>query len=162
MNFKDIKQGYPLYIFDRSALCAKSVNITEVSLPHIDAKIGGPTNLVVDISTDDGNTFVMVADSDVAFPEGKVISTCVDHILREITSVRNTAQQSIDRVDNDRVVVERCNSLLAELDPAQREKQQTEARFAKIEEAQADMRKMQADMQKSQLEILDAIKKLAM
>lgn len=139
MNFKDIKQGYPIYILDRKALCAKTVNITEVSLPHIDAKIGGATNLVVDISTEDGNTYVMMADAEVAYPESMVISTNVDHILRELTSMRNTAQQALDRVDRERQTVARCNDLLADLDPTQREKQQTEARFTKIEQAQTAM-----------------------
>ena len=142
MTFKDIKQGYPIYILDRKNLTAKTVNVTDISLPHIDAKIGGPTNLVVDITTDDGQPYVMVADSEVAYPDGMVITTCIDHILREITSIRNTAQQDIDRVDHKRVVVERCNNLLADLDPAQREKQQTEERFSKIEHMQQQMYEM--------------------
>lgn len=139
MNFKDIKQGYPIYILDRKALCAKTVNVTDVSIPHIDAKIGGATNLVVDITTEDGQPYVMLADTEVAYPDGKVISTKVEHVLRELTSMRNTAQQALDRVDKERQTVERCNALLADLDPTQREKQQTEARFTKIEQAQTAM-----------------------
>ncbi len=142
MNFKDIKQGYPLYVLDRKALCAKTLNVREVSLPHVDAKIGGATNLVVDILTDDGQPYVMMADADVAYPDGMVISTSVDNILRELTSMRNTAQQALDRVDKERQTVERCNSLLADLDPAQREKQQTEKRFEKIENMQQQMFEM--------------------
>ena len=142
MNFKDIKQGYPIYILDRKVLSAKTVNVREVSLPHIDAKIGGPTNLVVDILTEDGQPYVMMADTEVAYPDGMVISTKVEHILRELTSMRNTAQQALDRVDKERQTVERCNNLLAELDPAQREKQQTEQRFSKIEQMQQQMFEM--------------------
>ena len=108
----------------------------------MDAKIGGATNLVVDILTDDGQPYVMMADADVAYPDGMVISTSVDNILRELTSMRNTAQQALDRVDKERQTVERCNSLLADLDPAQREKQQTEKRFEKIENMQQQMFEM--------------------
>lgn len=140
MNFKDLKQGYPIYILDRKALSAKTVNITDISLPHVDAKFGGATNLVVDITTDEGQTYVMIAESESAYPDGMVISTCVDHILREITSMRNTSQQALDRVDRERVIVERCDNLLAELDPSQREKQKTEERFAKIERSQQEMK----------------------
>lgn len=142
MNFKDIKQGYPVYVLDRKALNAKTINVTEVSLPHVDAKIGGAANLVVDITTDDGRTYVMVADAEVAYPDCMVISTSVDNILRELTSMRNTAQQALDRVDKERQTVERCNALLADLDPAQREKQQTEKRFEKIENMQQQMFEM--------------------
>ena len=142
MNFKDLKQGYPVYVLDKRELCAHTVNVTDISMPHIDAKIGGSTNLVVDMSCDDGQTYVVMADCDVAYPEGKVIATNVDYVLREITSIRNTAQQSIDRVDKDRTTVQKCNGLLAELDPTQREKQQTEARFAKIENMQQQMFEM--------------------
>lgn len=140
MNFKDIKQGYPIYILDKKNVEVKQVKASNnSSLPHADAKFGGIGNLVVDISTDDGSTYVMMADADVAYPDGMVVSTEVSYILRELNAMRSTSEQAVRDVPMHEQCIEKCNKAIAELDPAQKEKQQTEARFKQIEQAQTAM-----------------------
>ena len=55
MLFKDIKQGYPLYIFDRNTVTIKTATVSSVSFPHISNQ---PTaGMVVDVTvTIDGNS----------------------------------------------------------------------------------------------------------
>ena len=140
MNFKDIKQGYPIYILDKNTVEVKQVKASNnSSLPHADAKFGGLNSLVVDISTDDGSTYVMMADADVAYPDGKVISTEVSYILRELNAMCSTSEQAVRDVPMHEQCIEKCKKAIADLDPTQREKQQTEARFTKIEQAQTAM-----------------------
>lgn len=147
MNFKELKQGYPLYVLDRSDMTAKTLKVREVSIPHVDAKIGGPTCLVVDITTDDGTPYVMVADSEAAYPEGKVITTDMQHILREIGAMKATAEQALREVEQHKQTVSKCDHLLAELDPTAKEKQQTEARFSKLEQGMETIMGLLKNMQ---------------
>lgn len=143
MNFKDIKQGYPIYILDKKTVEVKQAKASNnSSLPHADAKFGGVSNLVVDISTDDGSTYVMMADADVAYTDDKVISTEVSYILRELNAMRSTSEQAVRDVPMHEQCIEKCNRAIAELDPTQREKQLTEKRFEKIESMQQQMFEM--------------------
>ena len=146
MFFKDLKSTYPVYILDRSSISVSTPKVIDVSLPHVDAKIGGATSLVVDVTADDGNTYVVMSDCDVAYPEGKVISTELPPILREINAMKSGAEQSLRQVDVNKEIVTKCNNLLADLDPVQRERQQTEARFTKIEDMQRQMYEMLKSM----------------
>lgn len=143
MYFKDLKPGYNLYTLDRQDMTAHTIKVTNTTPPHIDAKIGGPNNLVVDITTDDGRTYVMICDAEAAYPDGMVVATGIEHILREIDAIQNTAEQALKKVEYQRETVEKCKHLKAELDPTQREKQQTEERFAKIEKMLSEMYEMQ-------------------
>lgn len=154
MNFKDIKQGYPIYVLNKKDVEVKQVKASNcASLPHADAKMGGIANLVVDIATDDGSTYVMMADADVAYPDGKVISTEVSYILRELNAMRSTSEQAVRDLPMHEQCIEKCNRAIAELDPSQKEKQQVEARFTKIEQSQNAM-------QQSMDQLLAMMKKL--
>ena len=139
MFFKDLKATYPVYIFDRASVTVSTPKVTDVSIPHVDAKVGGATSLVVDVATEDGNTYVIMSDCDIAYPDGKVIATELQPILREITAMKSSAEQALRQVDTNKKLVDQCNSLLADLDPVQRERQKTEERFTKIEEMQRQM-----------------------
>ena len=134
MNFKDLKQGYPLFILDRSDMTTKTLKVSNVSIPHVDPKIGGPASLVVDVTTDEGTSFVMVADTETAYTNGKVITTDMQHILHEVGAMKATAEQALREVEQHKQTVCKCDQVLAELDPAAKDKQLTEARFTKLEQ----------------------------
>lgn len=133
MLFKDLKVGYPLYVLNRNSMSFEQKKVQNVTLPHADSKMGGVMNMVVDVTVDDNRTFVMVADSETAYPDNMVIATELAHIKREAEAVRSTAENALSQVEHQRELVEKCNRLLCDIDPTQKEKQQTEQRFSKIE-----------------------------
>jgi len=140
MKFKDLKQGYQIYLLDKSNMTFCVEKVSNVSLPHIDAKVTS-TQMVVDVTTDK-NTYCMSADSEVAYPLNKVVSTDKQNILREVEAIKAVAEQALAQVEQQTQTVSRCNQLIADLDPAQKEKQATEARFASIETSIQEMMSM--------------------
>ena len=133
MKFKDIKQGYVLHIFDKKEIRVSHVKVTDVSPAHVDMT-GGVSNLVVDVKTDDGKTYVVQADSECAYPDGRVLSTSEPIVLVEVKAMKSAADQTLSQIDHHRMVSDKCAALMEELDPTEREKKETEARFAKIED----------------------------
>lgn len=145
MNFKDIKQGYSIYVLNKNLLTISTEKVKSISLPHVDVKFAN-TSMVVDVTTD-AATYCMVADTDIAYPENKVITTDKVNILREVESLRTISEQALGQIDRHKEIIEKANALIADLDPTQKEKQVNEARFNSIE---ANIQKMMTMLTKMQ------------
>ena len=71
MTFKELKQGYSIYILDKDNMCVKNGKVVSVSAPHIDKKgfdLG--VALVVDVVLDiDGNvaTYTFKEDTEAGY-----------------------------------------------------------------------------------------------
>lgn len=63
-----------------------------------------------------------------------ILSTDKMSLASEIEAMKNTAEQILASVDHQKEVLEKSSSLLAELNPVYKEKQETEKRFSAIEE----------------------------
>lgn len=131
MNFKDLKPGYSLHILDKPTMTYTTERVTNVSLPHIDPKYNN-IGMIVDITTDK-QTYCTPSDTDIAYPADHVITTDRQHILREAEAIRATSEQALAQTDFHKSIIAKSNNLIATLDPTQREKQATEARFNNIE-----------------------------
>lgn len=110
--------------------------VKDVSLPHVDPNFTS-TSMVVDVTTsanpDRSTTYCMPCDTDIAYPQNKVITTDRANLLREIESIKSMSEQALSQIDHHRAVIGKASALIAELDPVQREKQAVEARFNSME-----------------------------
>lgn len=137
MTFRELKQGYSLYILDKDSMSVKQGRVVSVSAPHIDKKgfeLGA--KLVVDVMLDvDGvtTTYTFKEDSDVGYFNSTVITADKQNILREVEATKSQSEEVLSQTDMHRKRLERCNIILADLNPAIREKQAIDERFVKLE-----------------------------
>lgn len=70
-------------------------------------------------------------------------------MANEIEAMKTTAEQILASVDHQKEILDKSSSILAQLNPIYKEKQETEQRFGKIEssiERMEELMKKQQDM----------------
>lgn len=146
MFFKDIKQNYPVYIFDKQELEIIQGKALSVSFPRMEMnQKTGKTEMVVDVTVEANGktaTYSIPEGLSVTYAGNIVLSTDKPGLASEIEAMKNTAEQILASVEHNKKVLERSSSLLAELNPVYREKLETEERFGKIENSVAEMKDM--------------------
>ena len=145
MLFKDIKQNYPVYILDKQDLSVIQGKATSVSFPRMDMnpKIG-KTEMVVDVTIEVNGktgTYTIPEGLSVTYAGNLVLSTDKQGLSGEIEAMKNNAEQILASVDKQKEILEKSSSLLAELNPVYKEKQETEKRFGSIETQVSDVKK---------------------
>lgn len=136
MLFKDIKQGYPLYIFDRSDVSVKTGNVASVSFPHISAKPNG--GMVVDVTINiEGNSqqYEIRDTSECAYVGTTMLTPNVESVLNEVRMLKAQSEEVIKSIDKHKDNIVKCAALLSELDPVYKEKQANEKRLSRIEDS---------------------------
>lgn len=144
MLFKDIKQNYPVFILDKQELDITTGKVTSVGFPRFEANPKtGKTEMVLDVSVEASGktaTYTIPENLSVTFAGNLVLSTTQEGLSNEVKSMQNAAEQYFAAEPYQRKVKEKSPSLLAELDPLYRDKQETEKRFGKIEGSISEMK----------------------
>lgn len=137
MTFKELKQGYSVYILDKDDMSVKQAKVVNVSTPHIDKKtfeLGAA--LVVDVMLDvDGvtSTYTLKEDTETGYAQSTVITTDKQAVIREVEVVKTQSEDALSQVDVHKDRLQKCNDILAEYNPAIREKREIDERFGKLE-----------------------------
>lgn len=145
MNFKDLKPGSQIYLFDRDKIDVKTGIVSSVSAPHLEAKIGNPCQLVVDITVNlEGENITYIAQDTVSvtYCGSTTVSCNKDYILNELKGIRSGLEQVICNIDTTKEKKTRCDKAISELDDEYREKQQMESRLQSIEQGQKEMQEL--------------------
>lgn len=145
MLFKDLKAGYPIYLFDRNSVEVSTGKVINVSVPHLDCKMGGPTEMVVDVTVEENGqnkTYTFKDGTDVGYANSLIISVEREHILREVEAMKNQSEQALAQVEKHKTSLEKCTTILAEFNPAFKEKKETEERFSKMEGSIEELKDM--------------------
>lgn len=142
MEFKNLKAGHEVFAVDLQKVEVYVGKVVDSpTLPHTDPKYG-ISQLVVDLTVDVNGkptTYVLPADTDSAYPQNMVVTTSRDVVLRELKAKKSTSQQNLSMKDYHEECIVKCDKYIAMYDPAFREKQQIEERFAKIDKRQEEM-----------------------
>ena len=141
MQYKDAKAGYPIYFFDKEAVRAYTGKVVSVAVPRYDApKFGAPapasTGMVVDVTIEaEGatRTYTIPETAPVAYAGTLVLSTDRDGILREVESLKASAEEALAKVDRHREAVAKCDTILEEFNPALAERREQDRRIGGIE-----------------------------
>lgn len=136
MTFKELKQGYPVYILDKDKFCVKNGKVVSVSFPRVDTLPTG-RQMVVDVVLEvcgNSATYTMPEDAAVVYANNLVLSTEQHCLALEVEKMKHESEQVIASVDKHKEIVECADDLLAQLNPAFKEKRETEQRFLKIED----------------------------
>ncbi len=141
MTFREIKQGYPVYILDKDALKVTQGKTTGVSFPRIDTQSGG-AKTVVDVSIEANGTtatYTIPDGSAVAFSNSLVLSTDQYCLIAEVEKMKADAESVLASIDRQKNIIDKSEELIAELNPAFKERRETERRFEKIESHVQDL-----------------------
>ena len=158
MLFKELKQNYPVYILDKQSITFTQGKVVNISLPRLNIGNNGmpmmppsPASnaMMVDVTVEVNGrtaTYSIPENLAVTYAGNTVLSTDKEGISREIEAMRATAEQVLHSVDRQKEIVEKSKTLLAELNPAYREKKETDERFNRIEGDVSEMKGMMKDL----------------
>lgn len=146
MYFKDLKQNYPVFILDKQDLTLIQGNVVSAGFPRMEMNpAAGKSGMVVDVSIEaDGKTanYVIPENLSVTYAGNLVLSVDRQGLAGEVEAMKAAAEQAIASIEQQKRILEKSTSLLAELNPAFREKQETEQRFGKIEATMGELKDM--------------------
>lgn len=155
MTFRELKQGYSIYVLDKDSMCVKQAKVMSVSTPHIDKRgfeIGA--SLVVDVVLDiDGAiaTYTFKEDTETGFFGTNVITVDKQNIVREVEVVKTQSEEALSQVDIHKDRLSKCNEILAEFNPAIKEKQAIDQRFVKLEGSIDEIKNMLSNIVNKQI-----------
>lgn len=151
MLFKDLKIGYPVYIFhkdgEKRITQGKVTAISPSRLPQTPSL--QTMQMVVDVTIDDGGssrTYTIPDNLSVTYSNNLVLSTDRDGVIREVEILRNQCADELAKIDEYRKSVSECDKILAEWNPVFREKRETEERFSKLETSMSDLKSMMSGL----------------
>ena len=151
MLFKDLKIGYPVYIFhkegEKRITQGKVTAISPSRLPQTPSI--QTMQLVVDVTIDDGGssrTYAIPDNTSVTYTNGLVLSTDREGVIREVEILRNQCAEELAKIEDYRKSVSECEKILTEWNPAFREKRETEERFSKLETSMSDLKSMMSGL----------------
>lgn len=151
MLFKDLKIGYPVYIFhkdgEKRITQGKVTAISPSRLPQTPSL--QTMQMVVDVTIDDGGssrTYAIPDNTSVTYTNGLVLSTDREGVIREVEILRNQCAEELAKIDEYRKSVSECEKILTEWNPAFREKRETEERFSKLETSMSDLKSMMSGL----------------
>ena len=140
MNFKELKKGFPVYVLNKQTLeYSQGKVIQDATPPRLNQTFG--QGLLTDVSIESGGAskiWTLPADQKVAEMQNDsevIIATDKNTIITMIKSINTECQSYLDGVEAYQQKLELSKKLIAELDVAYRQQQQTEERFTRIESA---------------------------
>ena len=145
MLFKDLKNNYPVFIFDRNDVSVKEGKVVNIGIPHYDLHYNTSAGMVTDVTIkvdDVTKTYTFKDASEVGYADNLVISPNRDSILREVEIIKDQSEQALKMVETHKANVEKCDKILSEFNPAFKEKQENEERFFKLESSVGEIKNM--------------------
>lgn len=145
MEAKTLKNGNKIYLFNRGEATIEEAKVLSVSVPHFDARAGSSASLVVDVTVEAGTetrTYTMRDSADVSFVGNLTVCTGKDSLLREVDSIKQQAEQTLEQVDHLKVIAERCKIILTDFNPEARERAEMEKWKNGMETDMRDMKSM--------------------
>lgn len=136
MNFKDLKAGHILYIFNKDTMSLTKATIVTVSQPHMENKANSITQLVVDITVNsDGKpiTYVTPDTGSITYCAGNMITADKQCLINEIKAIKVQHEQIVNAYESSKEAIEKCDSFISELDDVFREKKENDERLSNLE-----------------------------
>ena len=155
MLFKDLKPGYPVFLLRKGdeikALQGKTIKVSDPYFPP--AQIGQMPSMstaqrVVDVTLEaDGvtNTYSIPETLSVTYANNVVLSTDREGILRDVEAMKGQSEEVVRSVERHRSIIEDCEKILEEWNPAFAEKKEQDKRISVIESDVKGMKKMLTD-----------------
>lgn len=142
MTFKDIKENNVVYILDKNNLQVIKAKVKNSPIPKIDMNkpnIGlSSSNLVVDLDLEiNGKVtqYTIPESLEVTYTStGLVLATESSKLIPEVEAMAKEAKDTLANEAYFKKVLEKSSTLLAELDPQLKERQETDRRLNLLED----------------------------
>ncbi len=134
MMFKELKSGYPIYLFDRSSLRYEQAKVMSVQ-GNFSPTTFGKMEVNVTVQTADGkqNTYSVTDTEQTAYAGTMLLAISKDCVINEVNALKSNSEEVLSKVEEHKLIVEKCGKLLSELDTAFRDQQRTNERLDKME-----------------------------
>lgn len=162
MQFKDIKQNFPVYILDKASVELTKGKVTGTTFPHPDSitqnnfnygTVVPPLNqnngqrMVIDLTIEAGGrsaTYTVSENASINYAGNLVIATEQSLLTSEVEAIKNSAEQALapERIEQLKQSLEKATSLLAELNPSFKQQQEYDVRFKNIEGSVDELKDM--------------------
>ena len=143
MLFKDLKSGYPIFIFDRDKVEFVSTKVVDVTPPHFDGHYGNPTEMVVDVTVEGfPKPYTFKENTEVGYINNLVITTNREIALKDVEALQAQSEQAWNKRDNYKATADKCAQILSEFSPVFKEKKENEERFSKLEGSVSELKDM--------------------
>ena len=142
MTFKDIKENNVVYILDKNNLQVIKAKVKNSPIPKIDMNkpnIGlSSSNLVVDLDLEiNGKVtqYTIPESLEVTYTStGLVLATESSKLIPEVEAMAKEANDTLANEAYFKKVIEKSSTLLAELNPQLKERQETDRRLNLLED----------------------------
>lgn len=142
MTFKDIKENNVVYILDKNNLQVIKAKVKNSPIPKIDMNkpnLGlSNSSLVVDLDLEiNGKVtqYTIPESLEVTYTStGLVLSTESSKLIPEVEAMAKEAKDTLAKEAYFKKVLEKSSSLLAELNPQLKERQETDRRLNLLED----------------------------
>lgn len=149
MLFKDIKNGYPVFVLEREEMTARQGKVVNVGTPYFETqKPGQPMqniNRLLDVTIEvDGksHTYAIPETLSVTYAGNLAISTEKEGIIREVQAIRTQSQTVVDSYEKHQQSIAKCDGILEEWDTVYKEKKETDKRIGNLENKMDGLSKM--------------------
>lgn len=138
MTFKELQKNHPVYVLDKSKVEVKQGKVIQTA-PHMNTGIStisgnGQPMRDVTIEVDGKQTIYTIPEQlTVTYAGELVLATDKQSLSPEVERMKNEADAVLASVDRMKEIKGKSEELLAALNPAVKEKQETERRFKSIE-----------------------------
>lgn len=138
MLFKELKQGYPLYILNVNTMEVCTGTVTFVGQPHVTqdkAKLAkGQLQMVIDVTATFGNQSQTIELTDslsqtMSNDGAMLITPNQEDIANGIRLVKTRCEEYIRNEEHYKELIKKCDALLPTVDPLYRQSMDNEARF---------------------------------
>lgn len=138
MLFKELKQGYPLYVLNVNTMEVGTGTVTFVGQPHVTqdkAKIAkGQLQMVIDVTATFGNQSQTIELTDslssTMSNDGTLLITPnQEDVANGIRMVKTRCEEYIRNEQHYKELIKKCDALLPQVDPLYRQSIDNEARF---------------------------------
>lgn len=155
MQFKDVQQHHTLYILDKKDMVVRQGKVVNKSFPHAPTDYKSGNTMMIDFTIEvAGRTaaYEIPENLSVTYAPGNNLILSVDKqgLAAEVENMKNMAEQILQSVDEQKMILDKSKSLLADLNPAYKEKQETDSRLSKIEDSVKRMETMFSQFMQSQ------------
>lgn len=147
MEFKNIQRNHPVFVLDKQRVEVKEGKVID-NQPHLNtgiATISGSGQPMRDVTIEvEGKQIVYTIPEhlETTFAGDLVLATDKANLIPEVGKMVNEAEETIKAYEPSKEKKRRGEELLATLNPAIKEKQETERRFKALEGDVSGIRSM--------------------
>nr|DAY11994.1 MAG TPA: Protein of unknown function (DUF2951) [Caudoviricetes sp.] len=140
--FKDLKKGYQVHTLDTNNSPVYALgNVVNVSEPRFQQVQPGQfqqlQDRVLDLTIEiEGKsvTYVVPENQNVAMANNITLSCEVDPLMNQLNAMKRSSEDIVNNVDKHRDIIEKCNTILEEINPSFKQKREQDRKIKGLEE----------------------------